>query len=254
MVGLRTGGGVIASRVASKPDVGRSTRLGLLDRFSLDVDGSAQRLSGSAQRLLAFVALHEGPVSRQRAAFTLWPTANEAHAYGSLRAALFRLRAGSVDQLLETAAELELCPSVVVDVRRARTLAAMLGEPVMRRRDEQELETLLLGGELLPDWYDDWVVVEREQFHEVRLRALDALCEAHQRANDTAGALRCALAAVQADPLRERSCRTLIRVQLADGNHAGALAQARKFAQALEPLGLAPSRGFDEFVHELGDR
>ena len=223
----------------------------LLDRFSLDVGGSAQRVAGSAQRLLAFVALHEGPVSRQRAAFTLWPTANEAHAFGSLRAALFRLRAGRLDQLLETAADLELCSSVVVDVRRARRLAAMLGEPVMLWGDEQELESLLLGGELLPDWYDDWVLVERERFHELRLRALDALCESHLRSSSAARALACALAAVQADPLRERSRRTLIRVQLADGNHAGALAQARQFAQLLKPLGLAPSRGFDELVHEL---
>ena len=238
----------------SEADVDRSTRIILLDRFSLDVGGAAQRVSGSAQRLLAFVSLHEGPVSRQRAAFTLWPTANEAHAYGSLRAALFRLRAGFGSQLLETATDLQLCPSVAVDVRRARGLASALGEPVRRRGDEQELEALLLGGELLPDWYDDWVLVEREKFHELRLRALDALCESHLRSRRAARALACALAAVQADPLRERSRRTLIRVQLADGNHAGALAQARQFAQLLKPLGLAPSRRFDELVHELVTR
>ena len=33
-----------------------------------------------------------------------------------------------------------------------------------------------------------------------------------------------------------------------------ALAQARQFAQLLKPLGLAPSRGFDELVHDLVDR
>jgi SARP family transcriptional regulator, regulator of embCAB operon len=226
-------------------------RIVLLDRFSLESGGNVQRVPGSVQRLLAFVSLHEGPVSRRRAAFTLWPTADEAHAFGSLRAALFRLRAGRGDQLLETATDLELRPSVEVDVRRARTLAATLVEPVARSGDEQELESLLLCGELLPDWYDDWVLVERERFHELRLRALDALCESRLQSNDVAGALACALAAVQADPLRERSRRTLIRVQLADGNPAGALAQARQFAQVLEPLGLAPSRGFDELVHDL---
>jgi DNA-binding SARP family transcriptional activator len=240
--------------VSEAADVDRSTRIRLLDRFSLDFGGNVQRVPGSVQRLLAFVSLQEGPVSRQRAAFTLWPTANEAHAYGSLRAALFRLRAGRGEQLLETAADLELCSSVEVDVRRACSLAGTLGEPVARGGDEQELEALLLGGELLPDWYDDWVLFERERFHELRLRALDALCESHLRSNDAAGALACALAAVQADPLRERSRRTLIRVQLADGNHAGALAQARHFAQLLKPLGLAPSRGFDELVHDLVDR
>ena len=156
--------------------------------------------------------------------------------------------------MLETAADLELRSSVGVDVRRARSLAATLGEPVVRHGDQQELEALLLGGELLPDWYDDWVLLERERFHELRLRALDALRESHLRSNNAAAALACALAAVQADPLRERSRRTLIRVQLADGNLADALAQARQFARLLKPLGLAPSRGFDELVHDLVDR
>jgi len=238
----------------SEANVDRSSRIVLLNRFSVDFGGNVQRVPGSVQRLLAFVSLHEGPVSRQRAAFTLWPTANEAHAYGSLRTALFRLRAGREGQLFEAGSDLKLRSSVGVDVRRARSLAATLGEPVVRRGDEQELEALLLGGELLPDWYDDWVLVERERFHELRLRALDALCESHLRSNNAAGALACALAAVQADRLRERSRRTLIRVQLADGNHAGALAQAQQFAQLLKPLGLVPSRGFDELVHDLVDR
>ena len=32
-------------------------------------------------------------------------------------------------------------------------------------------------GELLPDWYDDWLVVERERLRELRVRALERVCE-----------------------------------------------------------------------------
>jgi hypothetical protein len=35
-----------------------------------------------------------------------------------------------------------------------------------------------LSADLLPGWYaDDWVIVEREQFHQLRLYALDSMCE-----------------------------------------------------------------------------
>ena len=51
---------------------------------------------------------------------------------------------------------------------------------------------------LLPDWYDDWVLIERERFHEVRLRALETLCESHLTFSDVTSAIRCASAAVRA--------------------------------------------------------
>ena len=69
-------------------------RLALIGGFALSCRGQHLRLPGSVQRLLAFLALQERPVPRQRVAFTLWPEATEAHAHGSLRASLFRLRSG----------------------------------------------------------------------------------------------------------------------------------------------------------------
>src|SRR5262249_32473002 len=152
----------------------------------------------SAQRLVAFVALQGRAVSRQRAAFTLWPDASETHAYGSLRTALFRLRAvcpgGS---LLESRDDFELSANVGVDVRRVYELAARLDSLGDRAGDANELELLLEGGELLPDWYDDWVLVERERFHELRVRALETLCELHLAFGEVAAAIRSSSAAVR---------------------------------------------------------
>src|SRR6266571_3495035 len=34
-----------------------------------------------------------------------------------------------------------------------------------------------LSIDLLPYWYEDWVLVERERFRQLRLHALEALCE-----------------------------------------------------------------------------
>ena len=101
----------------SEPAAVEPAQLALMDGFTLRSGGAVQRLSASAQRLVALVALRGGAISRQRAAFTLWPDASEAHAYGSLRTALFRLRAvcpgGSV---LECRSEFELSATVGVDV------------------------------------------------------------------------------------------------------------------------------------------
>ena len=61
--------------------------------------------------------------------------------------------------------------------RRAR--GSHLGAPYSRRqstctsRPRRDLAT----GELLPDWYDDWVAIERERLRALRAHALEALCE-----------------------------------------------------------------------------
>ena len=231
------------------------SQLVLMDGFSLSSGGVVQRLPASAQRLVAFVALQGRAVSRQRAAFTLWPDATETHAYGSLRTALFRLRAvcpgGSV---LESRKDFELSASVGVDVRRVYELAARLESAGDRAREAGELELLLAGGELLPDWYDDWVLVERERFHELRVRALETLCESHLASGEVAAAIGCASAAVRADPLRESSRRMVIRALLVEGNRVEALAHHRQFHQLLHPLGLLPSPHFDEVVGDLAGR
>ena len=150
---------------------------------------------------------------------------SEARAYGSLRTALFRLRAvcpgGSV---LECRSECELSATVGVDVRRAYELAARLESAGTLNGDMKALELLLDGGDLLPDWYDDWVLIERERFHEVRLRALENVCESHLALSEVTSAIRCASAAVRADPLRETSRRVLICALLVEGNRAEALA------------------------------
>lgn len=228
------------------------SQLVLMDGFALRSDGAIRRLPVSAQRLVAFVALQGRAVSRQRAAFTLWPDASETRAYGSLRTALFRLRAVCPGRsVLECRDDFELSASVGVDVRRVYELTASLESLGARNGDAKELELLLEGGELLPDWYDDWVLVERERFHELRLRALETLCELHLASGEVGAAIGCAFAAVRADPLRESSRRMLIHALLVEGNRVEALLHHSQFRQLLQPLGLVPSPRFDEIAHDL---
>lgn len=69
-----------------------------------------------------------------------------------------------------------LAPGVEVDLHEVRAQARRVLRHELSTPDD--VDDLCLAGELLPDWYDDWVLIERERFRQLRLHALDALCEA----------------------------------------------------------------------------
>jgi DNA-binding SARP family transcriptional activator len=225
-----------------------------VEKFELSCAGEPVPLPVSAQRLLAFLALRARPQSRMHVAFTLWPGASEAHAYGSLRSALFRLQATGCRLVRVTKDQLELAPEVSV-VFRERIAAA---ERVLAGEDDAEaigFDPAYLTGELLPDCYEDWVLIERARYHELRLRALEALCDRELRAGRVPRAVAAGLAAVRVDPLRDSARRALIRAHLAEGNNAEALAQYRDFElQLSDQLGLQPSSEMIKLVAGLTGR
>lgn len=72
--------------------------------------------------------------------------------------------------------------------------------------------------DLLPGWYDDWVLLERERVRQRLLHALEALSRELVRAGRHAEAVESALLAVSTEPLRESAQRALIEAHLAEGN------------------------------------
>ncbi|OGO58785.1 MAG: hypothetical protein A2V85_11560 [Chloroflexi bacterium RBG_16_72_14] len=222
----------------------------LIDGFELRVDGSPIELPPSAQRLVAYIGLSGRPVLRPRVAGILWLETSDRQALGNLRSVLWRLRRSGL-ALIETAGEqLSLRSDVHVDVRRhmqlARQLTSGSGVPDMA---VLELEQ---GGELLPDWYDDWVLVERERYRQLRLHALERLCVELTTAGSYARAVDVGLLAVAEEPLRESGHRALIKVHLAEGNVGEALRQYRAYTRAIhDELGLEPSRQMDELVRGI---
>jgi DNA-binding SARP family transcriptional activator len=222
----------------------------LIDGFEVRIDGSPIELPPSAQRVIAYIGLSDHPVLRPRVAGTLWLDTSDRLALGNLRSVLWRLRRSGID-LIETVGEqLMLRPDVTVDVRRHMHLARRLasGSDVP---DGAAIE-IEQGGELLPDWYDDWVLVERERYRQLRLHALERLCMDLTRAGAYAQAVDVGLLAVAEEPLRESGHRALIRVHLAEGNAGEALRQYQTYARAIhEELGLQPSRHMDDLVRGI---
>jgi DNA-binding SARP family transcriptional activator len=107
----------------------------------------------------------------------------------------------------------------------------------------------LLLGDLLPDWYDDWVLFERERFRDLRLRALDVLCERLTHEGRFRDAAEVGHAALAAEPLRESAHRALVRIHLLEGNAVEALRQYRLCRRLLaEHLGIDPSSLMEELM------
>jgi DNA-binding SARP family transcriptional activator len=226
----------------------RGASLSLLDAFELRCDGQRVSLPMSAQRLLAFVALHERPLLRVYVAGTLWIDVSEERAGASLRSTLWRLNRPGHRLVEATSTHLRLAPEIDVDLRRAFGLAHRLVDGTASSEDLDTGE-IALRGELLPDWYDDWLLFERERFRQLSLHALEALAEQLAAAGRLGRALEAALSAVRSEPLRESAHRALIRVHLAEGNRGEALRQYELCRGLLrDRLGVDPSPQLDELL------
>jgi DNA-binding SARP family transcriptional activator len=226
-------------------------RLSLLGGFELRSAGQDVAVSRSGQRLLALLALQARPLERLWGAGPLWLDASEERAGASLRSALWRLpQPGGTAVVEASTTHLRLARDLAVDVHelaaRAERLESRTG------RADPDLEPSTLAMDLLPDWYEDWVVLERERLRQLRLHALEALCRRLTQAGRFGAAVQAGLAAVAGEPLRESAHRTLIQAHLAEGNPGEAVRQYHLYRRLLAgELAIEPSAAIHELVGPL---
>jgi DNA-binding SARP family transcriptional activator len=229
-------------------------RLSLIRGFELrNGQGDVVPIALSAQRLVAFVALHDRPVRRIHTSGMLWTDASERRASSSLRSALWRTPALDGRPVVQASnTHLWLNPEVEVDFRMSVSRAmAFLERNDSYDTPDLDLATDSFGDDLLPDWYEDWVLVERERYRQLRLHALEAVCERLTDAGCYGQALVAGLAAVICEPLRESAHRQVIRVHLREGNVAEALRQYQTYAALLaDELEAQPSPSLKALVTE----
>jgi SARP family transcriptional regulator, regulator of embCAB operon len=217
----------------------------VLSGFQLWWGGSKQvGIPRASQRLLAFLAIRGGVTSRAGVAGTLWPDATETHACSNLRSALVRLNRPCRKILRVSKLELGLAEGVTVDIRHAQRLARWLLDPAVtpEQCDLSPAAVVILSGDLLPGWYDDWVLVEAEDWRQLRLHALETLAGRLTAVGCWGQAADAARAAVRAEPLRESAHAALIQVHLAEGNQSEAVREFTHYRELLHAeLGLEPT-------------
>jgi DNA-binding SARP family transcriptional activator len=230
----------------------------MLSGFALRRDDVPVPLPQSAERLLAFLAVHDRALERSFVAGSLWLDASESHASGSLRSALWRVH-NADGQVIESAGtRLRIAPHVHVDLRAAHALAGSIleigGGGKAAQTPTRAIATL--DSDLLPDWYvEDWLALPREQWRQVRLHALETLAVGLAARGEFAAAVSAALASIRGEPLRESAHRCLVQVHLAEGNFSEAVAAFQRFQKLLwSELGVEPSSSFERLVDDLPPR
>jgi DNA-binding SARP family transcriptional activator len=239
----------------------QSVQLNLIGGFELVVGGETADLADPARRLMAYLALHRAAQPRALVAGSLWPDKPEARALANLRSALWTLQDRGQPLLVDSrAASLRLHAAVCVDVHvvhaagwslieRARTDIGGAASGLVDSRLVTNPELLL--EDLLPGWYDDWVLLERERFAELQFHVLDVLVPTLTEAARYPLAIHLALRLVALDPLRERSQLALIRAYLAEGSFGRAKRQHRAFCELLESsFGCDYERSFSQVLTE----
>src|SRR5687768_14390028 len=139
-------------------------RLGLLGGFRLSIESEVIELPMNSQRLVSFLALQARPMLRTFVSGSLWGDATDQHASGSLRSALSRLRHPKYSLVALTSEHIELSPTVTVDLREGEALARHVLDPSQDLDDLAGVDDEVLSTDLLPDWTEDWVLLERESY------------------------------------------------------------------------------------------
>jgi DNA-binding SARP family transcriptional activator len=237
-------------------DLAPATRVALLDGFALErsrggATTAVNDLPRGAQRLIAHLSLCGRP-GRSAIAGQLWPDVPEEHAHGSLRSALWRVQKAVPGLVDVSGGALGLAPGVRVDVREFTGWARRVLDPDTVV-DGMAAPDFGLPGELLPGWYDDWVLLARERLRQLKMHALEALADKLAKAGRYGEAVQAAYAAVGTEPLRESAHRALVRVHLAQGNTAEAVRAYKTFRSLLaDELGALPSRLMEQLILPAG--
>src|SRR5262249_30245281 len=158
----------------------------------------------------------------------LWPESAPPAGHRNLRCELTSLRRqleppgvppGAV--LVATRSTLQLNPAAcVTDVAlfQAALQAADRAAGPAERVEALIAAAELYRGELLPGYYEEWALLERQRLAEAHLQALHRLVVLLAELGDRPRALQWARCAVAADPLREVSHHDLIRLLIAAGD------------------------------------
>lgn len=224
-------------------------QLSLVPRFQLRCEGVPVILAPSSERLVAYLALQPGPVRREQASAILWPCADEHHAGGGLRTALWRLPRMPI--VMASRTHLALHPGLVVDLHQlnVESLALLHEEDADYRLADTASRLISAEGGVLADYADDWVIDERERFRQLWLQAMDKIGDLLIGAGRCSRAIHVALVTTRAEPLRESAYRVLIRAHAMQGNLAEAIREYRQYADRLRTeLNVCPSWMMRELV------
>jgi DNA-binding SARP family transcriptional activator len=230
-------------------------RLSLLGGFECVHGGRSVLLPLGSQRLLALLALRGAGIHRTVAGERLWADSAAERAAANLRSALWRGRKLGNTTLIDCVGpRLRLAPTVDVDIRQIldqhRDLAHH--QPSCHGTSDHLALVDVLTRRLLPEWSEDWLLLERGRWDQFRLHALENLAGQLLTEERYVDALQTALSVTALEPARETAHRIIIEVHLAEGNTASALMHYQHYRGLLQrELSVLPSARLNQLVQGL---
>ncbi|WP_181010038.1 AfsR/SARP family transcriptional regulator [Ornithinimicrobium sufpigmenti] len=209
--------------------------------FRCENDGAPVMTSATLQRILALLALRGPFLPRAQLAGEMWPEKPESRALANLRSALWRAGAELPGLLVSEPSRVGLSEQVWVDARELESRCLAHVESVPPLGDVLAFAHAATA-DLLPGWYEDWVLLERERQRQIHLYGMESLTTALLRAGRPADAVIVGLAIVACEPLRESAHRLVIEAHLKMGNVVEAHRQLELCRDHLRRhLGIDPS-------------
>ena len=188
-----------------------------------------------AESLLAYLILHPESHAREKLAALFWGDMGDAQARASLRNALAILRKHLGDGLLiatRERAQLNAEFPLWVDVWEFQKAIKTTPQDVAE----------LYRGQLLDDFYDDWVVPEREALQRLYLDALLGLCQQMRAQGEHERTIEYGRLILRAERTNEAAYQHLMFSEAILGNRSAALELYEACRRVLESeLGVEPA-------------
>ena len=199
--------------------------------------------SRPAQSLFAYLILQAGTAHRrEKLAGLLWPDSLEETARDNLRHALWRMR-----KALESASSIRFLHADDVAISFKQSSDYWLDAAELEKLDEKasadELIEVLSNyqGELLPGFYDEWVVLEREHLASIFEHHMARLMSLLQNENRWLDILDWGERWIKLGQKPEPAYRALMSAHAAKGDMSKVAATYERCVKTLRELGIEPS-------------
>ncbi|MGE5265198.1 MAG: AfsR/SARP family transcriptional regulator [Acidobacteriota bacterium] len=223
-------------RISATTKLAGPLRVYLLGSFRVERDAQTIHFpTRKVESLLAYLVLHPEPHAREKLAALLWGDSPDEQARHSLRTALAAIRKELGDDILIADREtVQLNPDVPIWVD-AREIADLHIDTLQSKIENYH--------DLLPDFYDDWILPERERLRAIYLDGLLRVTPHHRAQSEYAQAVECAQRVLATDATNEKAYQHLIFCLAAMGDRIAALKQFDECAKKLgDELGVEPSK------------
>lgn len=230
-----------------------------LGQFRVEINGQPMEIpSRPAQSLFAYLVLNAGRVHRrEKLAGLLWPDSTDENARAYLRQGLWRIR-----KALETndTSWQDYLQIDEISVSFGRELETFLDADLLLQNKAGEAWSIqelvqrvrVYAGELLPGFYDEWIILDRERLksaYDQKMRLLLDQLEADQRWEDL---LEWGERWIGLGHVPEPAYRALMLAHAMQGDPTAVSAVYQRCQKALsEELGISPSNELRDTYQQL---